>query len=91
MDELVRPLYEELIASGLTHEQAIQQILGRSGAATTTPRDDRSAFGEFGAGAALGASQALTSLGEGLGIAGEVLLPESIDSLVVLRVRLPPL
>jgi hypothetical protein len=80
MDELVRPLYEELIASGLTHEQAIQQILGRSGAATTTPRDDRSAFGEFGAGAALGASQALTSLGEGLGIAGEVLLPESMEA-----------
>lgn len=80
MDELTRSLYEGLIASGLTHEQAIQQILGGPQASVPPPRDDRSAIGEFGAGAALGASQALTSLGEGLGIAGEALLPESMEA-----------
>lgn len=80
MDELTRSLYEGLIASGLTHEQAIQQILGGPQTSVAPPRDDRSAIGEFGAGAALGASQALTSLGEGLGIAGEALLPEPLEA-----------
>lgn len=73
------PSYTELIASGLSHEEALRRIMAAQGS-PTTPRDDRSAFGEFGAGAALGASQALTSLGEGLGIAGEVLLPESMEA-----------
>jgi hypothetical protein len=80
MDELTKSLYEELVASGLTHEQAIQQIIGGAGRPRAPSDDDRSRLGEFGAGAALGASQALTSLGEGLGIAGEMLLPESMEA-----------
>lgn len=73
------PSYTELIASGLSHEEALRRIMAAQGS-PMAPREDRSAIGEFGAGAALGASQALTSLGEGLGIAGEVLLPESIEA-----------
>jgi hypothetical protein len=71
--------YTELIASGLSHEEALRRLVATQGF-SATPRDDRGAFGEFGSGAALGASQALTSLGEGLGIAGEMLLPESMEA-----------
>ena len=76
--------YTDLITSGLTHEEAVRVMLGSRGPSAPSSSggrsgDERGALGEFGAGAALGGTQALTSLGEGLGIAGQFILPEQFE------------
>lgn len=78
MDEQeIRRRYEELRSSGLTHGQAVSQIAAgvRGGS-----NEDRGVLGETAAGAAFGLSQAATSLGEGLGLLGEAILPEALEA-----------
>jgi hypothetical protein len=78
MDEQeVRRQYEELRSSGLTHGQAVSQI---AAGISSEPDGDRSVLGETAAGAAFGLSQAATSLGEGLGLLGEAVLPEALEA-----------
>ena len=78
MDEQeIRRRYEELRSSGLTHGQAVSQI---SRDVSGGPDGDRGVLGETAAGATFGLSQAVTSLGEGLGLLGEAVLPEPLEA-----------
>jgi len=78
MDEQeIRRRYEELRSSGLTHGQAVSQI---AAGASSGSNEDRGVLGDVASGAAFGLSQAGTSLGEGLGLLGEAILPEALEA-----------